>query len=321
MAAALADGLKELARRIRSGHTLHDLVAVGHRIVHGGERYDRPVLINDAVLEDLVSLEPLAPLHQQANLQLVAECRRQLPHVPHIACFDTAFHSGMPPEASTYALPPALTDAGLRAYGFHGISFEYIWRHLQQRDGLQSNRRTIIAHLGSGASLCAIANGKSIATTMGFSTADGLPMATRSGSIDPGLVIHLVREFGMTADDLENLIYRNGGLKALSGLSGDMRELRASEDPRAKAAISLFVYRIVGEIGRLAAALGGLDTLILTGGIGANDAALREEIERRMSWMGGDIDIEQIATDEEAMLAEHAAARFEHGTANRISQK
>ena len=281
------------------------LTAVGHRVVHGGDRYDEPIEIDGAFLENLRLLEPLAPLHLPANRMLIELCLGEFSEAKHVACFDTAFHRSIPAVGRNYALPPEMTKAGLRAYGFHGISYAYVWSVLREDVELAEEKRIIVAHLGAGSSLCAIASGRSVATTMGFSTAEGLPMATRTGSLDPGLIVHLVREYGMSADDLEHLIYREGGLLAVSGASGDMRELKASPDPRAKEAIDLYVYRIVRGIGSLAAATQGLDILVFTGGIGAHDEEVRAAVVERLGWMGS-IDVRVIPTDEEAMIARYA---------------
>lgn len=299
--------LHDALEHVRQEDDLDRLAAVGHRVVHGGDLYDRPQRIDDPVMTALRGLETLAPLHQPVNLDLIDACRQALPHLPQVACFDTAFHRAIPADARHYALPREMTAAGLHVYGFHGISYEFIWSELSQRDAQARNKRIIVAHLGAGSSLCAIRNGISVATTMGFSTADGLPMATRTGSLDPGLLIHLMRERGMTADELEQLIYRDGGLRAVSGISGDMLELRASTDPRAREAIDLYTYRIVREIGGLAAALQGLDTLVFTGGIGANDTLTREAIVERLRWLLADVEVLAIAANEESMIATHTA--------------
>jgi acetate kinase len=317
--------LHEVLEQIRQKHDVARLAAIGHRVVHGGDLFQGPVWVGDGVLADLHTLAALAPLHQPVNLKLIETCGQEFPGVPQLACFDTAFHQQMPDVARNYALPRSLTDAGVRAYGFHGISYEFIWSRLQTLDDNARDKRIVIAHLGAGASLCAIRAGQSIATTMGFSTVDGMPMATRSGSIDPGVLIHLLREHGMTPDQLENLLYKESGLQAISGLSGGMRELSASDKPRARAAIDYFVYRASREIASLAGALGGLDVLVFTGGIGANSAAIRQKICARCEWLGVDIDKEAncnaeesinspratvdvrvVPTDEEAQIAGHA---------------
>jgi acetate kinase len=317
--------LHQVLEQIRQRDDMAHLAAIGHRVVHGGDLFQEPVWLDDAVLADLYTLVALAPLHQPVNLKLIEICAQEFPRVPQLACFDTAFHQRMPDVARNYALPRSLTDAGIRAYGFHGISYEFIWSKLQTLDETAKDKRIVIAHLGAGVSLCAIKAGQSIATTMGFSTIDGMPMATRSGSVDPGVLIHLLREHGMTPDQLENLLYKKSGLQAISGFSGGMRELSASDEPGARAAIDFFVYRASREIASLAGALGGLDSLVFTGGIGANSASIRRAVCARCEWLGVDIDEEAsssaeqsistpgalvdvwvIPTDEEAQIAGHA---------------
>ena len=316
--------LHDVLEQIRRKNNLARLAAVGHRVVHGGDLFQQPVWVDTTVLADLRTLVALAPLHQPVNLELIEGCAQEFPGVPQLACFDTAFHQQMPGVARNYALPQSLTDAGIHAYGFHGISYEFIWSKLQSLDETAKDKRIIIAHLGAGASLCAIKAGQSIATTMGFSTIDGMPMATRSGSIDPGVLIHLLRERGMTPDQLERLLYKESGLKGISGLSAGMRELSTSRDPRAHEAIEFFVYRASREIASLAGALGGLDSLVFTGGIGANSASIRRDICVACDWLGVEVDHEAnnkseqtinsrnaavdvwvIPTDEEAQIANH----------------
>lgn len=328
--------LHDVFEKMRQKDDLADLAAVGHRVVHGGDLFRRPVWINDIVLAELDTLVALAPLHQPVNLKLIEASRQEIPGVPQLACFDTAFHQNMPEVARNYALPQSLTEAGVHVYGYHGISYEFIWNKLQSLDGNAKNKRIVIAHLGAGASLCGIKAGQSVATTMGFSTLDGMPMATRSGSIDPGVLIHLLREHGMTPDQLENLLYKESGLKAISGLSGGMRELSASESPRARAAIEFFVYRASREIASLAGALGGLDSLVFTGGIGANSASIREDVCTACEWLGieidnaansnaaesintqhASVDVWVIPTNEEAQIADHALRMLKSTTRTR----
>lgn len=301
------ENLKTLLAELRSADDAEAICAVSHRVVHGGSELESPIVVDDAAMVALTSLAPLAPLHQPLNLELIGACREALPGVPQIACFDTAFHRDLPLIARLYAIPVEMSDEGVQVYGFHGISYDYVWRQLKIRDPDVTDKRVIIAHLGAGASLCAIAGGRSIATTMGFSPADGLPMATRTGSIDPGVLIYLMREKGWTADDLEYLVYKGGGLKGVSGESGDMRALRKSGSARAVLAIELFVYRIVRSIGSLAAALGGLDVLAFTGGIGEHDEKTRKAICSGISWLPGRPDVLVVPTDEERMLATYAA--------------
>lgn len=270
-----------------------DIVAMGHRVVHGGVDFAEPVLITDEILERLAKLVPLAPLHQPHNLAVIRAMRELRPHLPQIACFDTAFHRSQPPIAQAFAIPRKYSDAGLRRYGFHGISYQYVIGTLREIAPELARGRVIVAHLGNGASLCAMRDGRSVASTMGFTTVDGLMMGTRCGAFDPGALIHLMDQYGMGPRELESLLYRESGLLGVSGMSSDMRALRAAAEPEAKEAIALFVYRIQREIGSLAAALGGLDALVFTAGIGENDASTRAEVVAGCGWLG-------LALDEEA---------------------
>jgi acetate kinase len=283
------------------------LRAVGHRVVHGGSDYGAPVLLDSTHIEALRRLTPLAPLHQPHNLAGIDAITRLLPDVPQVACFDTAFHHEQPALAQWLGLTRELHEAGVRRYGFHGISYEYIASQLPQHLGERADGRIIVAHLGSGASLCALRERRSIATTMGFSTLDGLLMASRCGNLDPGVLLHLIEHHRMGIAALSKLLYQQSGLLGVSGLSGDMRTLLASEAPEAKEAIELFCYRIRREIGSLAAALGGLDALVFTGGIGEHSPVIRERICAELSWLGQDLSILTLATDEESMIARHAA--------------
>lgn len=303
--------LKHLLDDLSDEADLSRIAAVGHRVVHGGQQFEHPEWIDAERLAALKDLAPLAPLHQPAGLALIEACIEALPGVSQLACFDTAFHRTLPFHAKHYALPGRLRDAGIQAYGFHGLSYEYIWDELAARDDDAIHRKIVVAHLGAGASLCAVRGGRSIATTMGFSTADGVPMATRSGSLDPGILIYLMRERRMGADDLERLIYEQSGLIGLSGESGDMLKLRASSNPQAREAIEFFVYRVARAVGSLAVALGGIDTLVFTGGIGANDAKLRDAVVDQTKWLSPDLEVLAIPTDEEAMIARHALARLD----------
>lgn len=301
--------------------------AVGHRIVHGGLRFADPVRIDAAVLAELDGLVPLVPLHQPHNLAAIRAIARAQPALPQVGCFDTAFHRTMPAVATRLALPRALGDAEMRRYGFHGLSYEFIAGRLRQVAPALAQGRVIVAHLGGGASLCAMRDGRSMETTMGFSTLDGLVMGTRPGSLDAGAVLYLMQSRGMTAEAVEDLLYRRSGLLGVSGISGDMRELAASARPEAREAVELFAYRIAGETGRLAAALGGLDGLVFTAGIGEHDAALRAEVCRRLAWLGvvpdpaaneaghgristdaSPIEVWTVPTDEEAVIARHTHA-------------
>ena len=266
------------------------LVAVGHRVVHGGVKFAAPVRIDPAVLAELEQLVPLAPLHQPHNLAAVRTVSRRAPHLPQVACFDTAFHRSQPELAQLFGLPRRYTDEGVRRYGFHGLSYEYIASILPRIDSRAAAGRTVVAHLGNGASMCAILGGRSVATTMSFTPADGLVMGTRVGALDPGAVLHLLTQHKMDAAALENLIYHESGLLGVSGISNDMRELLASTDPRAAEAVDLFVYRIVRELGSLSAALGGLDALVFTAGIGENAPEIRSRICRGAAWLGLTLD-------------------------------
>jgi len=281
----------ELARRGLTGA----ITAVGHRIVHGGQHFTQPAVLTAAVIDQLHQLKPLAPLHQPVNLEIAALATDQLPDALQIGAFDTAFHAGRPNIDRLYALPRELSDDGIVAYGFHGLSYAHIATVLRARDALRAGGpraggRTIVAHLGSGASLCAMASGQSIATTMGFSALDGLMMSTRCGALDPGIILHLMQQQGMTIEAVNDLLYRQSGLLGVSQISGDMMTLLQSADPRAAEAIALFVYRIGRSIGSLAAALGGLDTLVFTGGIGENAPRIRDLICQSAAWLGARMD-------------------------------
>ncbi len=266
------------------------LLAVGHRIVHGGPQYCTPVLLNEKILQDLEGLIPLAPLHQPHNLAPVRALQKAQPSLPQVACFDTAFHQTQPAIAQRFALPRDLTAEGIRKYGFHGLSYEYVATLLPTLDAKLEKARVVVAHLGSGASLCALHEGRSVATTMGFSPLDGLVMGTRCGSIDPGVLLYLMERHNMDLSQLQTLLYHQSGLLGVSGLSSDMRTLLASDDPFAKEAIDLFVYRVGREIGSLAAALGGLQALVFTGGIGENSAQIRQQVCQQAAWLGLDLD-------------------------------
>lgn len=266
------------------------LLAAGHRVVHGGQHYSAPVLVNPAVLAELETLIPLAPLHQPHNLATIRALLETMPSLPQVACFDTAFHRTQPDVAQSFAIPRRFAEEGVRHYGFHGLSYEYMASVLPTLDSMLANARIIIAHLGSGASLCALLNGQSIATTMGFSPLDGLVMGTRCGNIDPGVLLYLMDRCHMDANALEQMLYHQSGLLGVSGISSDMRTLLAADDPHAQEAIELFVYRAGREIGSLAAALGGLDALVFTGGIGEHAPVIRAEICRKTAWLGLELD-------------------------------
>lgn len=259
--------------------------AVGHRVVHGGSEYSAPVRIDGVVLERLEALAPLAPLHQPANLAPIRRLLASHPGLPQVACFDTAFHAGIDAIEQRYAIPASLHDTGIRRYGFHGLSYEWIASRLQEIDPDAAIGRSVVMHLGQGASLCALRAGRSVATSMGFSTLAGVPMATRPGELDPGILLHLLAQ-GHDAAALEQLLYRESGWLGVSGISADMRTLLASEAPAARVAINLFVHRVVQQIGALAATLGGLDALVFTAGIGENAAPIRAAVLQRLAWLG-----------------------------------
>ncbi len=269
------------------------LRAVGHRVVHGGDRYTQPIRLDENILKELDKLNSLAPLHQPHNLAAIRVIDNLLPDLPQVACFDTAFHASQPPLARQFALPRAITALGVRRYGFHGISYEYIAQQMADLLGPEKAQgRVIVAHLGNGASLCAIHQGRSVASTMGFTAVDGLMMGTRTGNLDPGVLLYLMDYQGMDSKALTRLLYKESGLLGVSGLSQDMRTLLAAapENPAAREAIDLFCYRIQREIGSLAAALGGLDALIFTGGIGEHAAPVRAQIGEGCRWLGVEID-------------------------------
>lgn len=279
--------------------------AIGHRVVHGGPDFAAPVRIDAQVLERLAAFQDLAPLHQPNNLAPIRLAMEIDPALPQVACFDTAFHRGGPPVAEVYAVPPEFADAGLRRYGFHGLSYEYVAGRLREVAPEIADGRVIVAHLGAGASMCALRDGRSVETTMGFTALDGLPMATRPGRLDPGAVLWMISQRGMSPDEVSDMLYRRSGLKGLSGLSGDMRELLASEAPRAAFAVEHFVHRCALEAGMLTAALGGLDAVAFTAGVGENSAEIRARIAERMGWQGVVLDPEanaagaaRISTDE-----------------------
>ncbi|WP_050404491.1 acetate/propionate family kinase [Bradyrhizobium embrapense] len=299
-------------------------VAVGHRVVHGGPDHARPVLIDPAVVTRLERYAPLAPLHQPHNLAPIKSLLTNFPGLPQVACFDTAFHRDHHPLADHYAVPHALYDEGIRRYGFHGLSYEYVSKRLPQVAPEIAGGRIIVAHLGSGASMCAIKTGKSVESTMGFTALDGLAMGTRPGQIDPGVVLYMIALKGMSVSQVQDFLYRDCGLKGLSGVSNDMRELEASADPRAAFAIDYFVYRIGLSAGMLAAAMEGLDGFVFTAGIGENSVSIRGRVAERLAWLGVALDpvengkhatrisrsdsripVYVVPTDEELMIAQH----------------
>ncbi|MFO1363128.1 MAG: acetate/propionate family kinase [Burkholderiales bacterium] len=300
------------------------LVGVGHRVVHGALDFREPVRMDAAAIAQLEKLVPLAPLHQPHNLAPIRALLAAAPELPQVACFDTSFHRTNPEIAQRFALPAELHEAGVRRYGFHGLSYEYIASVLPQYDAEAASGRTVALHLGNGASMCALAGGRSVASTMGFTAVDGLPMGTRTGALDPGVILYLMDERGMDARAVERLIYNESGLLGVSGISSDMRTLLGSDDPRAQLAIDLYCYRIRRELGSLAAALGGLDAIVFTAGIGENSPAIRARVCRDAAWLGVELDaaanaqggprisaagsrvaVWSIPTNEELMIARH----------------
>ncbi len=316
-----------------------ELIAVGHRVVHGGPDYDRPVVVDDEVLTRLERFVPLAPLHQPNNLAPIRSIRANNPRLPQVACFDTAFHRGHGALADHYAIPERFHAEGVRRYGFHGLSYEFIANRLPEVAPQIAGRRVIVAHLGSGASMCALSAGRSVDSTMGFTALDGLPMGTRPGQIDPGVILYLVAQKGMTAAAVEKLLYHECGLKALSGISNDVRELDASADPKAALALDYFAYRVALNAGMLAAALGGLDGFVFTAGIGENSPSMRARIATRLTWLGIALDpaanaaggplisrpdsrvpVYVVPTDEELMIARHTLALLAGRKASRLEK-
>lgn len=263
---------------------------VGHRVVHGGLWYDAPVRVTDEIVAQLTTLEPFAPLHQPHNLNGIKAAQAAFPDAPQIACFDTAFHRHHPYVNDTFAIPRTYFDKGVRRYGFHGLSYDYISSELHRIAPTIAQGRVVVAHLGNGASMCAIQGGKSVASTMGFSALDGLPMGTRCGQLDAGVVLYLMEQEGLSAAEISNMLYRDSGLLGLSGLSNDMRTLEASDRTEARQAIDYFVFRIQRELGAMAAAMGGIDAFVFCGGIGENSALIRDRVCERAGWMGIEID-------------------------------
>ena len=283
------------------------LAAVGHRVVHGGDRYSAPQPVTPELLQSLEKLKPLAPLHLPHNLAAIQAMGVRRPDLPQMICFDTAFHADMPSVATRMALPRNFHDRGLRRYGFHGLSYEYVTGALTALGG-SLPPRLIVAHLGNGASLCALKDGRSIATTMGFSTLDGLVMGTRCGALDPGALLYLLDHEGMTPDAVADLLYNRSGLLGVSGLSGDMRALLSSDRPEAAEAIELYCYRIAREIGSLCAALGGLDALVFTGGVGENAATIRSRVSGLCAWIG--LELDEAANAENAVRISTESSRI-----------
>jgi acetate kinase len=320
-----ADGLRRVLAWRTQAFPNANVVVAAHRVAHGGVHFDRPVVVTDRVLAELSALAPLAPLHQPYNIAGIVAARQAWPDVPQVACFDTAFHRGHPFVHDVFALPHAFYREGVRRYGFHGLSYEYVTGRLRAIAPLQAAGRVVVAHLGNGASMCAIRNGASVASTMSFTALDGLPMGTRCGQLDPGVILYLLQEKKFGAAELSELLYTESGLKGMSGISHDMRELEASDRPQARQAIEYFVSRIRHELGGLAAALEGLDAMVFCGGIGENAWRVREQVLEGMRWIGIDLDrtanragaevissdrsgvrVFVIRTDEEAIIARHA---------------
>jgi acetate kinase len=308
------------------------LAAIGHRVVHGGPEYSKPTRLDAGVIDDLERYALLAPLHQPNNLAPIRTILERRPDLPQVACFDTAFHRSHSALADHYALPEAYYTEGVRRYGFHGLSYEYIAESLPELCPDIADKRVIVAHLGNGASMCALFERRSLESTMGFTALDGLPMGTRPGQIDPGVVLYLQKAKGMDVDAVQHFLYHDCGLKGLSGISNDMRELEASSDPRAAFAIDLFVYRIALNAGMLAAALGGIDAFVFTAGIGENSAFIRARVTERLAWLGARLDPDAnargetrisspdsgiavcvVPTNEELMIARHTMALISQG--------
>jgi len=328
-----AGALDHLMGFVRERLAGHRLVGVGHRVVHGGLEYAAPARVDAALVERLEKYVPLAPLHQPHNLAPIRLLLDRAPDLPQVVCFDTAFHRGQPPVAQAFALPKSVTDRGVIRYGFHGLSYDYVASALPAHDARAAAGKCVVLHLGNGSSMCAIAGGRSVASTMGFTAADGLMMGTRCGSLDPGVVLYLMDELRMDARAIERMIYQESGLLGVSGISSDMRTLEASDAPGAAAAIDLYAYRIGRELGSLAAALGGLDAIVFTAGIGENSRGLRARVCRDAAWLGVELDPAAndaaegaaristtscrtaawvIPTNEELMIARHARALLAH---------
>jgi len=321
------DALGVILARIEARTAGAAFVAAGHRVVHGGTRYAMPVRITPAVLQELETLVPLAPLHQAHNLAPIKSLTKLRPELLQVACFDTAFHATQSDVVQAFALPYALSETGIKRYGFHGLSYEYIASVLPEHLGAAADGRVVVAHLGAGASMCAMRARRSVATTMGFTALEGLPMGTRTGAIDPGVILHLMSERGMSLAAVTELLYKKSGLLGMSGVSADVRDLLASDSPRAARALDVFVYRVGRELGSLAAALGGLDALVFTAGIGEHATPIRARVCRDAAWLGVDLDEAAnarggpcisapdshatawvIPTNEELMIARHTLA-------------
>jgi acetate kinase len=321
------EAVEALIAWLKERHPEIQPVAIGHRVVHGGPNYSAPVVVNPSVLAALRGFEALAPLHQPHNLAPIRRILELQPDLPQVACFDTAFHRTIPEVGQMYALPHEMYEAGIRRYGFHGLSYEYIVHALAELDPRAASGRLVVAHLGSGCSMAAIRNGKSVACTLGFTALDGLPMGTRCGQIDPGVLLYLMRARSMGVSELEELLYKHSGLKGMSGVSSDMRDLLSSKQSGATIAVDYFVYRVGRELGSLVAALGGLDALVFTGGIGEHAAEIRDRVCKDAAWLNVSLDQDAnrrgetrisptghlpstwaIPTDEELMIARHTVS-------------
>ena len=321
------EALDTLGGWLRSTYGGSRVLGVGHRVVHGGARFKAPTIVNQEVLRELQQLVPLAPLHQPYNLAAIEAVFEQLPGIPQVACFDTSFHRGQPEVAELIPLPRDLRKQGLQRYGFHGLSYEYIASVLPQVAPEIAGGRVIVAHLGSGASMCALKGGKSFDSSLGFTALDGLCMGTRPGSLDPGVVLHLFQGLNLSAKEVETLLYKKSGLLGISGISNDMRDLLGQSDPAARLAVDYFVYRAAKEIGALTAALGGIDALVFTAGIGENSAEIRQRICQSSAWLGIELDeaantsrqskiskagskvsVWVVPTNEELMIARHTGS-------------
>lgn len=321
------DAVAALAAWLKSNYGGSRVLGIGHRVVHGGSRFKAPTILSPPVLDHLRELIPLAPLHQPYNLAAIEAAMNRLPDVPQVACFDTSFHRGQPPVAELIPLPRDLRQAGLQRYGFHGLSYEYIASVLPEVAPKIAHGRVIVAHLGSGASLCALKDGKSVDSTLGFTALDGLCMGTRPGTLDPGVVLHLFQGLGLTSKEVETLLYKKSGLLGISGISNDMRDLLGRTEPDARLAVDYFVYRAAKEIGALTAVLGGIDGLVFTAGIGENSPEIRERICKASAWLGVELNesanrnreaeistshskvsVWVIPTNEELMIARHTGS-------------
>ena len=328
----LHEVLTEAFRRLSWHFDLGSVAAVGHRVVHGGDAFAGPVLIDEAALAAIDALTPLAPLHQPQGLRLIRALRHLRPELPQTASFDTAFHRSHADVVRRFAIPRALHDKGVKRYGFHGLSYKFIAAELARREPKLASAKVVVAHLGSGASLCGLDGGVSRDTSMGFSALDGVPMATRCGAIDPGVLLHLIGTDGRTVKDVEDILYRRSGLFGVSGISADSRDLLESERPEAKQALDLFTFRMAGEVARLATTLGGLDALVFTAGVGENQPRIRADVSARLAWLGLSLDKAAnaanaaaisssssriaafvIATDEEQVIADEALSVLANG--------